>query len=242
MNENRVSGDERPADELERRIEQALRRRFEPPATLAGLPARALASRPRAPRLRPWIVLAALAAAALAWLLPWGGARERESAHAQRVAGLQPVPASSGSACRLGPLEPAGLRPGQVYSPDLVQLYSAMDACQRSAAALPCSDNDDLAARLAATYGDEIELHPEAVGFLQGPFGSADLPTATILTGTSENHTSVLVAERGATLDCCLCMNLPEDSGLRMFTWEVGDLVLTEITPLDEPRLLQFFE
>jgi len=37
-------------------------------------------------------------------------------------------------------------------------------------------------------------------------------------------------------------MSLPEDSGLQMFHWKVGELVLTEITPLQEPQLLQYFQ
>lgn len=235
-------------DELDRRLDQALRRRFEAPATLDDLCARALAPRPRGRALRPWMLLAAAAAVALFLFVPWRSAREDERAEPvprrERVATLAPVPASTVSpACRRsGPFESPTARPGQVHSPDLVQLYVTMDACQRSAAQSPCSEADDLALQLAATYGGEIELRPDALGFLQGPFGSADLPTATILTGSSENHTSVLVAERGATLDCCLCMSLPPQSGLRMFTWQVGALVLTEITPLAEPRLLEFFE
>lgn len=242
MNES-TRGDARD-DALDRRIEQALRRRFEPPATLSGLPERALGPALRSRRLTPWLFLAAVAAAALAWFGPWRAAPARRSGPVS----LQPVvqrvaQAPAGLACRpSGPLESWPGLPERVHSPDLRQLYAAMDACQRSAAALPCRENEGLAERLQETYGAEIELRPDAIGFLQGPFASADWPTATILTGTTEEHTSVLVAERDATLDCCLCMDLPADSGLRLFTWQVGDLVLTEITPLDEPRLIQFFE
>ena len=39
-----------------------------------------------------------------------------------------------------------------------------------------------------------------------------------------------------------LLFELGEESELNLFTWQLGDLVLTEITPLDEPRLLGFFE
>ena len=239
----------RELDDLDRRIDQALRRRFEPPGSLAALPARALGGTrdaQRLLRLLPWL-LAAAAAAGVAALVHWKGASDAPARDADRRIELAsapaPCPAKPVLACRpVGPLEPPSDHPEQVHSPDLQQLYATMDACQRSAAALPCSANDDLAERLVATYGSKIELRPDAVGFLQGPFASADWPTATILTGSTGEQTSVLVAERNATLDCCLCMNLPEQSGLRMFTWKVGELVLTEITPLAEPQLLELFE
>jgi hypothetical protein len=62
------------------------------------------------------------------------------------------------------------------------------------------------------------------------------------VTGTSDDRTAVLVADRGDTLACCVSLHLPEESGLRFFNLQVGDVVLTEITPLSEPRLLPYFE
>jgi hypothetical protein len=227
-------------DALDRRIAAALRRRYEPPASLADLPARALATRRRR-RVVPWLVLAACAAAALALLDPWR-TRVAPKPRAERFARLAPLTPRPFACQPSGPLETPTGEPEQVRSPDLVQLYAAMDACQRSTEALPCRENSELNERLAAIWGDEIALKPDAIGFLQGPFASAEWPTATILTGTSGQHTSVLVAERDATLDCCVCMELPADSGLRVFTWQKGDLVLAEITPLDEPSLLAYLE
>ena len=233
-------------DELDRSIAAALQRRFEPPGTLDALPGRALATRSWALRRGPVLVLAAaLAAAAVLalWLAPWRRTSEPARPERVRLVARAPVSEPQSFACRpVGPLESPSATPQHVRSPDLTRLYTTMDACQRSAAALPCPENAELAQRLAATYGAEIELRPDALGFLQRPFASADWPTATIFTGVAENQTSVLVAERDATLDCCLCMELPEESGLRMFQWQVGDVVLTEITPLAEPRLLEFFE
>ena len=40
---------------------------------------------------------------------------------------------------------------------------------------------------------------------------------------------------------CCVDLALSEESDLNVFTWPVGDYMLTEITPLDEPRLLDYF-
>ena len=96
--------------------------------------------------------------------------------------------------------------------------------------------------RLRASYGPDVALRPEAAGLLHGPFASLEWPTGTILTGSSEDVTSVLVAERDSTQDCCVRMRLAADSGLKIFSWSVGGLALTEITQHDEPRLLPFFE
>ena len=65
---------------------------------------------------------------------------------------------------------------------------------------------------------------------------------STIFTGSSEDVTSVLVADRDTTLDCCVRMRLAADSGLNVFSWSLGDLALTEITQHVEPRLLPFFD
>jgi hypothetical protein len=118
-----------------------------------------------------------------------------------------------------------------------------MDACQReTSSAAPCDDGDDLGARLAGIYGQPLELRPESAGLLHGPFGSDEWPTGTIVTGPAAGLTSVLVADRDATLACCVQMNLPDDSGLHLFTWQVGEVVLTEISPFAEPQLLHYFQ
>jgi hypothetical protein len=248
------SGGER--DELDRRIDAALRRRFEPPATLDTLAERALPRAVRSPlrRAAPWLALAAAAGGGRrAAVGAFGAARAAfwtRDGSATRVRGRVPLRIASAmldrtafpASCRpVGPLLPPGTASDEVHSPDLERLYSAMDACQRSAASTPCRD-DEIVERLRATYGSNVDLRPDAAGFLQGPFASADLPTATIVTGFAGEHTSVVVAEQDTTLECCVCLILPEDSGLNLFRWQVGNVVLTEITPLEEPRLLEYFE
>lgn len=238
---------ETPQDALDRRIDAALARRFAPPASLATLAARA---RPR-PRIRPlvlWLAAAAaLAAIGLRVVLRRAAPVVRNGIVEVRRTVLDPL-ASEPSFCSLvGPLEDARGEPGRVHNPDLANLYRDMDACQRSSLAVACGENDLLAERMSATYGQELGLRPEAAGLLHGPFASADWPTGTIMTGTivtagSPDQTAVLVADHDTTLDCCVRMKLAESSGLHMFTWQVGEVVLTEITPLAEPRLLSFFE
>lgn len=229
-------------DAFDQRIEAALRRRFVPPASLATLPARALPV--RRGRLLPWLALALSVAATVALLL-WVS-RSATEPRADLAADL----AATGDAllaelpfCRLvGPLMDGQPQTGFVHSPDLEQLYHDMDACQRDASSAACGTNDFLAERMSATYGQPLALRPEAAGRLHGPFGSDDWPTATIVTGTSDERTAVLVADRDATLACCVRMQLPDDSGLHLFTWQVGEVLLTEITPFSEPRLLAYFQ
>jgi len=228
-----------PSDELDRRIDGALKRRFQPPASLDTLATR-LAPRPR--RLWPRLLLVTCAAAALLLLFlmrredPLPARIERLSP--ERLARIEPFQCPS-----VGPLEEAReLDPARPQAPDLLALYRTMDACQRSTEAVACDENDELVARLRASYGPEVSLAAGASGLLHGPFASAEWPTATILTGSSEDLTTVLVAERDATVDCCVRLRLAESSGLNVFTWSVGDLALTEISPHDEPRFLQLFE
>jgi hypothetical protein len=229
-------------DALDLCIEQALARRFDPPASLDTLAAHMLPRR----RLRvgPWLAAAAVAAFVGARFLLDGEPRERSDGPVTDGVAVAPQDPSAPDApfCRMiGPLVEGQPEPGWVHSPDLVRLYREMDACQRESSSA-CGAGDFLAERLSETYGQPLALRPEAAGRLHGPFGSDEWPTGTIVTGTSEERTTVLVADRGETLDCCLRMRLSQGSGLKLFTWQVGDVVLTEITPLEEPRLLAYFE
>lgn len=246
---------DRPAspDLLDRRLDASLRRTFAPPASLDSLAAksaeRARPRRRRGSRLLPWLALAGAAAAGVGLFLSRGegsatptersGPEPRVASEADTSPAVEPEP----SFCRLvGPLVegvPAG---GTVHTPDLVRLYHDMDACQRGAEVAVCSASDGLAQRLSETYDQPLGLRPEAAGLLHGPFGDDDWPTATMFTGTSGDQTSLLVADRGSTLACCVNMDMPEGSGLRLFTWQVGEVVLTEITPSEEPRLLPYFQ
>jgi hypothetical protein len=239
--------DPRLPDALDRRIDDALRRRFAPPATLDSLVGRA---RPRADRRRvPWtLVLAATATAASLAMVAWALTRTRSAAPTslevvhRRGARAEPLVAEAIFCRIIGPVIEGLPEDGTLHSPDLVRLYRDMEACQREVPGDACADQD-LASFLRSTYGQAFELRPEAAGVLQGPFGSDEWPTGTIVTGPSNWPTSsVLVADRGTTLDCCVRMKLPESSGLNVFTLQVGEVVLTEISPATEPWLLSYFE
>jgi hypothetical protein len=223
-------------DALDRRIDAALRRRFAPPPDLSRLAERV--ARPRTePRRGPWLALLALAALAflvLRLVLP--------APPPERAPAKTPDPGGLELCSLVGPLQETAAEPGAVHRPDLGRLYREMDACQRSSMPAACDEGDRLAERLSLTYGQAVVLRPDASGHLHGPFGSADWPTGTIVTATLAEHTAVLVADRDATLACCVHPRLAEGSGLRTFTRAVGSLVLTEITPLEEPALLAYFE
>lgn len=143
----------------------------------------------------------------------------------------------------VGPMQDtqAGIPLERVESPDLETLYSEATALAADRSLSVCGAGGELAGVIESSYGQRVNLRTEAEGRLQGPFASTQWPTGVILAGGSAEAPAVLVAERDSIHDCCLALQLPEDSHLKLFTWRVGDLVLTEITPLEEPRLLDSF-
>jgi hypothetical protein len=151
-----------------------------------------------------------------------------------------PHAASDGPATRR-----AGAPPARA---DLERLYASLT--RERAAMATCSGPEELESvrsELSERCGMEVYLRPEAAGLLQGPFGSPELPGGTLLTAYPEGplgDPSVLLAEcegeGGSWLDSGLAMGSAGE--LRAFHARVGSIVLTEITPRSEPRLLQLFD
>jgi len=229
---------------LGRRIEASLRATFRVPERPGAAAGRVVAAAsPPAARLawrrRAAALLAAAAVVVLVARFAVDGAPQPTAPSPGEPGG----PGASGALCPVGPLASVGTdgAPMRVASPDLATLYDEAVAFSRPRT-LVCGPRDDLAGALAANYGEAIVLRPEAANMLHGPYASAEWPTGTILTGFPEEHTAVLVAELDATHRCCIRPELAPDSGLQTFTWRVGGLVLTEITPLAEPRLLEYFQ
>lgn len=129
---------------------------------------------------------------------------------------------------------------GPTATPDLETLYSEAVAWASDRSQRVCGIGDRLAGALLSNYGEDVQLRPGAEGRLQGPFGSSEWPTGMILTGSTDAVPAVLVAERHDQLTCCLNLELPPDSDLQVFTWRVGEMFLTEITPSAEPLLLDY--
>lgn len=131
--------------------------------------------------------------------------------------------------------------PIQVREPNLAALYYEVSTAMDDP--FVCDSLKGLAGELATNYDccEELRMHPNVSDLLEGPFDSSLWPGGTILTGAADDTTAVLVAELGSTYRCCVRPQLPEEGELEVFTVQLGDLVLTEITPLAEPRLLDYF-
>jgi hypothetical protein len=212
--------------ELAERIRASLRRSFTPPAwSSAPVPAVRRVAGAAAPWRRVTTVLAAAAAVFLILRIT----THREPATEELLHRIAPV----------GPLAQLGDEVA-VSAPNLELLYQETLA-ESDGLSMTCGPDDDLGATLAAAYGESVTLRPEANEMLSGPYASTRWPTGTILRGAGSNP-AVLIAERDTTHRCCVLFELSAESELNLFTWQLGDLVLTEITPLAEPRLLGYFE
>ena len=165
--------------------------------------------------------LAYLAAAAVLALIVWRNMREDPDG-----GGLTPVEEIAFS----------------LQESDLAALYYEITTARDDP--WTCPSPEELAAGLAETYDccRELRVSPHAAEVFEGPFDSTLWPGGTILTGAAEGQTAILIAELDTTHRCRVLPTLAQESGLQVFTWQVGDLVLTEVTPLSEPRLLDYFE
>jgi hypothetical protein len=229
---------------LERRLETELARRFTPPADPAAGLARALervpvpAAQPgSARRAAPWIALAAAAGLAL-----WVGLRVAPSApdaprgsEGGHGGGLARVPLDAGVPSAAPEVEHGSLGPA-IARPDLQSLYESTTSPSGVAA---CTSPEELAQTFAGT---SLRMRPEAAARLHGPVASEEWPSGTVLFGYADGTPAIVVAEDEDRMRCCVRAELSSSSGLQVFTWRVGATLLTEVTPLSEPRLLQLFE
>jgi len=226
-------------ERLERAIEASLRRTFAPPAARGTSAARGLPADGRAVLLGalPWAGLAALAAALLLFLRP--ALRPQVPTPSAALARAETPPA-------LAPAAPPERGAGLVV-PDLERLYAEVVESPPTTPA--CISPEELAESeedrremLDARYGPDLRLKPEAAALLQGPFPCAEWPSGTIFSSLSPDTPSVLIAERSEHVECCVRVDLPPESPLRVFTWTHGGLHLTEVTPLAEPHLIELFD
>jgi hypothetical protein len=237
--------------ELQGAIDASLRRLFTPPdLSHLDVPGASSVERsgPEIHGWQPWTLLGAAAAAVLLVLAlrgTWMGI-DPEAPAGSEVAestpnGLERVPYDPEH-----PRIPA-VPAEEILEPDLEELYAEVTALPSTFNACASVEElqesrSDLRAMLLARYGADLSIRPEAETVLQGPFPSREWPTGTILTGQTGDDPSVVIAEHSRQHQCCLHVHLPANSRLRVFHWQLGALHLTEITPLEEPRLLQLFE
>jgi len=240
------------------RIDAALRRLFvvpeDPARAILPLLEPAPAGRGPLGAVRPFLWLVGVAAlAAAAWLLflrptaprpdrsPAPGASPRLAQVPLGATTLVPCPPA------VGPMTSGDTAPLELAMPDLEVLYDEFVLCDAaSAQAMPCAlPTDDLAARLSDTYDccTALRVRPDSPIQLHGPYSSPEWPTATILTGSAQDHPALLVADSDSTHSCCVRpTDPPLGSGLHVFRWRMGEIVFTEITPLPEPYLIGYFE
>jgi len=153
----------------------------------------------------------------------------------ERTGGLRPVPP-------IGAADVVGT--DDLVGPDLELLFAEATASHGGMCSAP-HELGDIEASLASHCGNELGLRADARGVFQGPMDSSEWPTGMVLTGYPDGPDgapSVIVAECESQLACCLRLDLPSESRLQLFTWRMGRVLLTEITPRDEPRLLDYFE
>ncbi len=131
--------------------------------------------------------------------------------------------------------------PMPVREPDLATLYYEISTALDDP--FLCPTPEGLASKLADNYDccNELRVHPNVTDLLEGPFDSAQWPSGTILSGKAGDSTAILIADLDSTYRCCVRPQMPEESELEVFTMRLGDLLLTEVTPLSEPRLLDYF-
>jgi hypothetical protein len=212
---------------IDKRIDDALARRFPIPedsaAFLPGLTAGAkVATGPKKSSLSVPLVLMLAAAATLLFIM---------SSWFNGQPGLQ-QPSIVREVARL---------PMRMNEPNLATLYYEVSTALDDP--FICLSPEGLAKEFAANYDccEELRVHPKISDLLEGPFDSSQWPSGTIMTGQVGNGTAVLIADLDSTYNCCVRPQLPEESELEVFTMRLGDLVLTEITHLSEPRLLDYF-
>ncbi|MEX1025231.1 MAG: hypothetical protein WD226_09155 [Planctomycetota bacterium] len=204
-------------DELDTRIDEALQRQFQPPEKLSFTPR---ASAGGAGFRRP-VVWAAALLVCTAGVLWW-------PSDAPLAPGVDP----EGLAAEVA-------RPER---PNLIEIYEQIatfpdpvDDCRSGGASA------SVVRSLESRCGSSLELEPETARLLVGPFSSAEWPSGTMMAGYPDGPDEapvVIVAECSDFQSCCIDLGAVGARGLQHFSTEHGGVVLTEITPHAEPRLL----
>ncbi|MCZ6597193.1 MAG: hypothetical protein O7B99_06130 [Planctomycetota bacterium] len=244
--ERRLAADPELAAEagLQEAIDAALRRGFTPPED-AGTPVLAfMASARRRRAAGGFLALAAAAAGLLGLTLEWPGGEEEPPAvvdvgHSEDAGG---APAQ----------EPAGIRefltenpPEPLASPNLLAMYAS--ATEGAAAAAPpgkvgVCEPPKLAESLGRQYDQCLIVQPPDTAAFVGPFTSPEWPTATLFVAYSSDTGEPSLVAVDQNVACGFPPRLPASSGLSFFQRSVGNVMVSEVTPLSEPRYLEAFQ
>jgi len=103
-----------------------------------------------------------------------------------------------------------------------------------------CRDQQEFASYFAGRLGQPLKIHdaPAGAAMLGLSYTGGVTPTSMGMLGTV-NGKSVLVVVDQVTNDAKVQMKQPQD--LKLFSRKIGSLMLYEITPLTEPKLLDMF-
>ena len=137
------------------------------------------------------------------------------------------VPAAGRSALR-------GRAPRSSRPPTWPRCTTRCGAC--AASAVSCGAGDDLAATLASSHGGRRAPHPRgptACSTGRTPPASGPPPRCSRAFRRTARRSSSPSVRRPTTAACA--PSSPPGRDLYVFTWQVGDLVLTEVTPPQRP-------
>lgn len=156
---------------------------------------------------------------------------------------LKPLMASASSRMNLASLPPfhgAERSEAGRLVPNLEGILCTATHFAEQQALQQCVDKDLEQERIG--MGDAVGLSNAALGLLQGPISASEWPGSMVFASPSSDGLSLLIAGSDDLNTCCLDVQVPDDSDLRVFTWRVGNTLWYEFSPFDEPRLLSLVD
>ena len=103
-----------------------------------------------------------------------------------------------------------------------------------------CKDQQEFASYFAGRFGQPLMIHDaSACAAMLGLSYTGGVTKASMgMLGTADGKNVLVVVDQAAN-DGKMKMSHPD--GLKLFRRKIGSLMLYEVTPLDQPRLLEMF-
>jgi hypothetical protein len=103
-----------------------------------------------------------------------------------------------------------------------------------------CKDQKEFASYFAGRLGQALMIHdaPAGAAMLGLSYTGGVTPSSMGMLGTADGKQVLIVVDQAAN-DSKVQMNRPGD--LKLYRRQIGSLMLYEITPLDQPKLLDMF-